>query len=429
MVYIRQQQLEKLKEYKYSAVDRSLVSRYILKPYWWSQVIELFPMSMAPNAITLSGFGFVIANIFTMLYYSPGMDKDCPPWVYASWAIGLFLYQTFDAIDGSQARRTRQSGPLGELFDHGVDALNTSLEVLLFSAAMNFGQGWRTILVLFGSLLTFYVQTWDEYHTKTLTLGLVSGPVEGILTLCVVYAITAVKGGGSYWQQPMLPALGLPHFSFAPETLYQMDFGDFYMAYGGLVLVFNIWERYSDLTIQKTMCLLICYSANNVMEARRKRGEPAGQALIGLAPFFGTWAVVAAYLALQPNILHNHLVPFVFFVGLTNAYSVGQMITAHLTKSEFPMQNIITLPLIYGVIDAMGPELQQKLGFGWPSALGDGVYQVAFMFTCLGFAVGVYGSFVVDVIVTICDYLDIWCLTIKHPYTAETEETDRKKIK
>ncbi|KAK5114209.1 hypothetical protein LTR85_010274 [Meristemomyces frigidus] len=412
MVYIRQQQLEKLKEYKYSAVDRSLVSRYILKPYWWSKVIELFPMSMAPNAITLSGFGFVVANLLTMLYYSPGMDKDCPPWVYGSWAIGLFLYQTFDAIDGSQARRTRQSGPLGELFDHGVDALNTSLEVLLFSAAMNFGQGWRTILVLFASLLTFYVQTWDEYHTKTLTLGLVSGPVEGILTLCIVYAITAVKGGGSYWQQPMLQALGLPHYSFVPEALYQMDFGDFYMAYGGLVLVFNTFE-----------------SATNVMAARRKRGEPAGQALIGLLPFFGRWIVIAAYLALQPNILHNHLVPFVFYVGLLNAYSVGQMITAHLTKSEFPYENVITLPLIYGVIDAMGPVLQEKLGFGWPSALGDGVYQVAFMFTCLGFAVGVYGNFVVDVIVTICDYLDIWCLRIKYPYTAETEETDQKKVK
>lgn len=50
-------------------------------------------------------------------------------------------------------RRTRQSGPLGELFDHGVDALNTSLEVLLFSAAMNFGQGWKTVLVLFGCML------------------------------------------------------------------------------------------------------------------------------------------------------------------------------------------------------------------------------------------------------------------------------------
>lgn len=54
-----------------------------------------------------------------MLWYNPTLDTDCPPWVYLSWAIGLFLYQTFDAVDGSQARRTGQSGPLGELFDHG----------------------------------------------------------------------------------------------------------------------------------------------------------------------------------------------------------------------------------------------------------------------------------------------------------------------
>lgn len=27
----------------------------------------------------------------------------------------------------------------------------------------------------------------------------------------------------------------------------------------------------------------------------------------------------------------------------------------------------------------------------------------------------------VDVIVTICDYLDIWCLTIKHPYNEGDE--------
>ncbi len=48
--------------------------------------------------------------------------------------------------------------------------------------------------------LTFYVQTWDEYHTHTLTLGVVSGPVEGIITLCIVYAMTAYMGGGSFWE-------------------------------------------------------------------------------------------------------------------------------------------------------------------------------------------------------------------------------------
>jgi len=26
-----------------------------------------------------------------------------------------------------------------------------------------------------------------------------------------------------------------------------------------------------------------------------------------------------------------------------------------------------------------------------------------------------------DIITTICDYLDIWCLTIKHPYNEESE--------
>ncbi|KAF2460537.1 hypothetical protein BDY21DRAFT_335704 [Lineolata rhizophorae] len=415
MVYIRQDKLPKLKEYKYSGVDHSLVSRYVLKPFYTNVVIRCFPMSMAPNLITLTGFSFVVINFLTMLWYTPGLDQDCPPWVYASWSIGLFLYQTFDAVDGTQARRTHQSGPLGELFDHGVDACNTTLEVLLFAATMNMGQSWKTVLTLFASLLTFYVQTWDEYHTHTLTLGIISGPVEGILTLCAVYAITAVKGGGSFWQQSMLQTIGVKNNGLIPEAVYNLGWDEWYMAYGGIVLVFN--------TIQ---------SAQNVQQARRARGQRARVALLGLLPFFVAWTLVPIYLALQPMIRQCHLVPFVFYVGLVNAYSVGQMIVAHLTKSRFPFGNVLILPLAYGVVDSMGPFLQRHVGhplgldwLGWPSALGDGVYQVAFVFLCLGLAVGVYGSFVVDVILAICDYLDIWCLTIKHPYV-EPEEKEKK---
>lgn len=47
MVYIRQDKLPKLKEYKYSGVDHSLLSRYVLKPFYTKFVINLFPMSMA----------------------------------------------------------------------------------------------------------------------------------------------------------------------------------------------------------------------------------------------------------------------------------------------------------------------------------------------------------------------------------------------
>jgi len=409
MVYIRQDKLPRLNEYKYSGVDHSPVSKYVMKPFYNNVVIKCFPLSMAPNLITLSGFSFVIANFLTLLWYTPTLDQDCPPWVYASWSIGLFLYQTFDAVDGTQARRTHQSGPLGELFDHGVDALNTTLEVLIFSACMNLGQGWKTVLTLFGSSLTFYVQTWDEYHTHTLTLGVISGPVEGLLILCTVYGFTAFVGGGSFWQQSLFETVGIPHLSIIPDVVYNLAWNEWYMVQAGAILVFN--------TVS---------SAQNVMKARRERGQKARVALLGLVPFFVTWTLVPIYLLLQPTILHNHLVPFIFFVGLINAYSVGRMIVSHLTKSRFPRGNVLIFPLVYGVIDSLGPFLQQHVGFGWPSALGDGTYQVAFVFMCLGLGIGVHGSFIVDVIFAICDYLDIWCLTIKHPYVEGQEEKKEK---
>ncbi|KAF2747663.1 Choline/ethanolaminephosphotransferase [Sporormia fimetaria CBS 119925] len=410
MVYIRQDKLPKLKEYKYSAVDHSLVSRYVMKPFYSNVVIHFFPMWMAPNLITLTGFGFVVLNFLTLLWYTPTLDQDCPPWVYFSWAIGLFLYQTFDACDGTQARRTHQSGPLGELFDHGVDAINTTLEVLIFSAAMNLGQGWKTVLTLFASSMTFYVQTWEEYHTGTLTLGLVSGPVEGILTLCFIYALTGVLGGGSFWEQPALQTLHIAKTDMIPDYLYNLAWNEWYMVYGGIMLVFN--------TVS---------SAKNVMAARRRRGQQARIALLGLLTFAGAWVLIPAYLYLQPIILHYHLVPFVFFAGLINAFSVGRMIISHLTKSRFPRGNVLIYPLIYAVADSLAPILREHTGLGWPSALGNDVYQVAFVFMCLGLGIGVHGSFIVDVIWTICDYLDIWCLTIKYPFSPVKGEQEAKE--
>jgi ethanolaminephosphotransferase len=267
------------------------------------------------------------------------------------------------------------------------------------------GQSWMTVATLFASLMTFYVQTWDEYHTKTLTLGIVNGPVEGILILVFVYALTGFMGGAHFWQQSMLATLGVPRLSFIPDILYDRSFTQWYMMQGAVVLVWNTLE-----------------SCRNVIRARRARGDRSRYALVGLLPFATTWVLTVLYLALQPNILRNHLIPFALFAGLVNAYSVGQMITAHLVKLDFPYYNVLVLPLAYGVVDSLGPWLQYETStpwLGWPSALGDDVYQVSFMFCMLGMAVGVYGSFVVDVIVTICDYLDIWCLTIKHPWTGE----------
>ncbi|KAF8470257.1 hypothetical protein BDZ91DRAFT_720239 [Kalaharituber pfeilii] len=398
-MYIRQSKIHNLKAYQYSG--------YILKPFYTNVVIKCFPLWMAE--ITLSGFSFVVLNILTLLWYTPGLDQECPPWVYLSWSIGLFLYQTFDAVDGSQARRTRQSGPLGELFDHGVDACNTTLEVVIFAAVMNLGYSWATVMTMFASLCAFYLTTWEEYHTGILYLGLVSGPVEGVLTLCVVYAFTALVGG-SFWQRPLLEVLGFGRMSWLPQVFQEMPICHWYLVYGGIMLGFNIIQ-----------------SSLNVIRVRRSKNLPVLPALAGLIPFFSLATMVCIWLALRPIILRAHLLPFMFFVGASFAYQVGLIIVAHLTRSPFPHFNILLLPIAFGLVDALGPFLKEYTAglVGWPSALGDEVYEVAYVLMCLGLAVGVYGSFVVDVVTNICDYLDIWCLTIKHKYGPETQFGDK----
>ncbi|XRM43168.1 Phosphotransferase [Aspergillus tubingensis] len=259
---------------------------------------------------------------------------------------------------------------------------------------MNLGQSWATVLTLFGSTMTFYVQTWDEYYTQVLTLGIISGPVEGVLTLCVVFGFTAYMGGGSFWHRSMLETVGVPKLAFIPEHIYDMAFTQWYLVYGGVLLFFATAS-----------------SIVHVMQVRRERGQDPIKPLYGLLPLVAVWTLVPAYLYLQPTILENYMVPFCLYVGMINAYAVGKMICAHLVKASFPYFNMLLIPLALAVLDSAGA----VFGY-WPSLLGDGVRQIAFVWVCLGLSIGVYGSFVHDIITTICDYIDIWCLTIKHPH-------------
>jgi len=121
--------------------------------------------------------------------------------------------------------------------------MNTTLEVVIFAGAMNLGHSWAPVITLFPSLCIFYLTTWKEYHSGILYLGLVSEPIEGVLTLCTTYAITTFKGG-SFWQKPMRDTLGLPCPDFLPPVLRYMQFARWYLVHGGIILAFNIEQRF-----------------------------------------------------------------------------------------------------------------------------------------------------------------------------------------
>lgn len=116
-------QLKNLDKHSYSCVGNTLLDP-LFQPYWrW--LVEQMPLYLAPNLLTIIG---LIINVLTstiLILYSPNADQDLPRWTLFFCAVGLFVYQSLDAIDGKQARRTNSSTPLGELFDHGCDAIST----------------------------------------------------------------------------------------------------------------------------------------------------------------------------------------------------------------------------------------------------------------------------------------------------------------
>ncbi len=79
-----------------------------------------------------------------------------------------------DGTDGKQARRTKTSGPLGELFDHGLDSWACFImPITLYSV---FGRGAysidvdRVFYIIVTLQITFTISHWEKYNTGTLFL-------------------------------------------------------------------------------------------------------------------------------------------------------------------------------------------------------------------------------------------------------------------
>lgn len=85
----------------------------------------------------------------------------------------IFFFELFpDGIDGKQARRTKTSSPLGELFDHGVDSYSAAMIPIFFFAM--FGtraiSPYRMYFVMWNVFLNFYLTHFEKYNTGVLYL-------------------------------------------------------------------------------------------------------------------------------------------------------------------------------------------------------------------------------------------------------------------
>ncbi|XP_076240632.1 choline/ethanolaminephosphotransferase 1 bbc isoform X3 [Calliopsis andreniformis] len=298
-------QLKRLSEHKYSCTTNSLLDG-LLQP-WWDWLVSKVPLWLAPNLITILGLIVNILTTLILVYYSPDAKAEAPRWACFLCALGLFIYQSLDAIDGKQARRTGTSTPLGELFDHGCDSISTVFVALSACIAVQLGYypTWM-FFQCFCAMTLFYCAHWQTYVSGSLRFGKID-VTEAQFTIIAIHLISAIFGP-KVWMMEM-PVLGVGTISNYVAVLF----------YAGYIHVF----------------LEFC----KVFESGGigKNGSTiAGTSVLSpIIPF--SFVVVPAFIIYRKSAEHvyeNHPALYILAFGMVAAKVTNRLVVAHMTKNE-----------------------------------------------------------------------------------------------
>jgi len=370
-LYIPERGLSNLKNnpYSYRCVDKSLVAAYIMQPFW-TFCAELLPIWMAPNVVTLLGFFFILLSFCVSIWYNPTFEGRMPEWVYLLNAVCLFLYQLFDALDGKQARKTKTSSPLGELFDHGCDVMTSVFSALTVYATIRSGLGWFPLINLAIMMSTFYCAQWEVYFTETLHLWYINvteAQFFGILTHFVAFLF-----GADWW---------ITSFSLAGFQLHYYDLLIFGSASGTTILmVINIRNIFLTPANQKGYDKAPMYLLPNIW--------------IGVSTFYFAYLTQNVWLkdAWMSMILH-------FAMGFLYANAISKLCTARVCGLDYDLvQVLFVVPAVC--------ILAKLTGLASVSVL---MYSFCFC-TVAGYAMFSYG-----LIHDMTHLLDIYAFSIKYP--------------
>ena len=85
--------------------------------------------------------------------------------LYPLLAFLHFTYQTMDGCDGPQARRLKCGSALGELVDHGVDAIVTTLLILVLLEIVGFSlTNAGVLMAIVGGQIAFLLSNMTLLH-------------------------------------------------------------------------------------------------------------------------------------------------------------------------------------------------------------------------------------------------------------------------
>lgn len=240
------------------------------------------------------------------------------------------------------------------------------------------GKSWGLTSLIGVALFAFFVASWEEYNTHVLYLGYFSGPVDGQILAILILTVAPFFGSRQLMDSMPLSGLGA-----------KIRFGD-------LVAVIIIVGAASA----------VIGSFLNVY--RSKRGL---RNLTQLVQFTLLMSIAIATFVISSDLRRAFLSRSLFtaVVGLTSAYSIFQVICAHLCRMDFPVWSptywTILVMAVWAILTeyhSYGPKLREIIPSTW------------LLLFCLSYDLAVYGRLVYKVIRQFCDFLKIHCFKLKH---------------
>ncbi|XP_058810788.1 cholinephosphotransferase 1 isoform X2 [Phymastichus coffea] len=342
-------QLKRLTEHKYSCSSASLCDKF-LQP-WWEWLTSRVPIWLAPNLITTLGLIINIVTTLVLVWYCPDVKTEPPRWACFLCAVGLFVYQSLDAIDGKQARRTGTSTPLGELFDHGCDSISTVFVALSACIAVQLGYypTWM-FFQCFCAMTLFYCAHWQTYVSGSLRFGKID-VTEAQFVIIGIHLISAIFGPAIWTKEiPLLDGfqfkylIGVATMVCALTNLYSIfsvvftggvgkNGSTVALPYTGTnVKIFPLWGAVG-------VAALLALSSMSVILAGGvgKNGSTvAGTSVLSpIIPF--SFVVVPAFIIYRKSAEHvyeNHPALYILAFGMVAAKVTNRLVVAHMTKSE-----------------------------------------------------------------------------------------------
>lgn len=381
-----------LLNYQYKGSDNSLLYQYVLSPFALFCVENYVPESIAPNSITFFGLLWMITSYALCWWFVPTLETtdEIPSWIFLWNAVSLLAYQTLDNMDGKQARKTGSSSPLGLLFDHGCDAINSIFGSANWIIAMGLTleqDSFAAAVLIFIPFVLFYVATWEEYHVGELVLPIFNGPSEGLFMGAALHLTTFFKGGAFWHGTGFYDSIKsfLPFDIPFDQPLRNIDF----------IVIFTLMGGLQEIALKTTQV---------------NKKHPGS--LSGLVPFavfatgfiFMAWKDINVWLSIPRTSLH---LAMVLFVEMTT-----DLMLAHMTNQKYEWLRWQQLPLVALTVAMLAFDVDADLIKYWISAYAWSL-----------------GSYVVMKMVLViqecCTVLNIWCFDIVTPRSSKVSATEK----